>query len=697
MAKFVSTKTVLSAWILAAAACGGNGGNGGGGDAGGGGGDGGGGSSADAMPWFDAAPRLLTIEPLAPVIDATGVPVTLPFTARVDGQPVTATWTVADVVVGTINQTGGFRARGDVAGQVEVSATYGSTTVSTMVTVRVNIVDPGPISTADQDLLRGGGTADPAFAWLFPYEATVFPRGLAAPFMQYGGGATDALRITAQVGDFQYEGFVGATARPGATLPPAIWDALTTSAGSGQTVTLTATKLAGGQVTGPVTRTARIAQGDLKGIIYYNSYNSPLAGGGGVLRVKPGGNAEVVQAGCTVCHSVSAQGNVMVSGVSWSSSNPIDSRSFDLGADGSSTTRLTNTDGRMWSFAALTPNGALALSNGIPASGSPIRGLSGTFRSRLYDTATGLEVAAPSFTDAVQYALTPAFAPAGDKVAFTWHQGNSRNLAVSSVDLTQAPPVFGPPAIAVTVGSGIVGWPSFLPDSGAVVYQAGTAFDTEHGNTAELRLVALGATPAQNLFSTLPAANGRDGAGASILPGGEDEDNNRSYEATVLPIPVGGYYWIMFTSRRTYGHTLAPGGTVANTSDEFVENSKRKKLWVAAIDLDYATKMAAGQDPSHPAFYLPGQELGAGNMRAYAAMEPCRDLGATCESGADCCGGFCRPVDFTPEGEPVLACVDQPAGCSNTDETCATDGDCCGVLEGTTCINNRCAERTPIE
>jgi hypothetical protein len=257
-------------------------------------------------------------------------------------------------------------------------------------------------------------------------------------------------------------------------------------------------------------------------------------------------------------------------------------------------------------------------------------------------------------------------------------------------DLGAAPPTFGTSTSIHTVAAGIAGWAQVVPDNGGVIFQAGNKFDTETGSAAELRLVTLEANPVDNLLSTLNALNGRDAAGNPILPGGVAEDINKNYEATLLPIPVGGYYWVMFTSRRTYGHTLAPGGTVANTADEFVENSARKKLWVAAIDLDYADKIAAGVDPSHPALYLPGQELSAGNMRAYAALEPCRDLGSSCESGADCCDGFCRPVDVDDEGNPILACV-EPEGCSNVEESCEVDADCCEVAEGATCIGGYCA------
>jgi len=156
------------------------------------------------------------------------------------------------------------------------------------------------------------------------------------------------------------------------------------------------------------------------------------------------------------------------------------------------------------------------------------------------------------------------------------------------------------------------------------------------------------------------------------------------------------YYWVVFTSRRSYGNTLAPGGAIAGGDDPWGYTtaggaeipSVRKKLWIAAIDL----RGAPGSDRSHPAFYLSGQELLSGNMRGFAALDPCRADGATCESAADCCGGFCRQTGVDDEGAPILMCVPPPEGCSEELETCTVSADCCGAPSGSTCINNHCAQ-----
>jgi hypothetical protein len=112
----------------------------------------------------------------------------------------------------------------------------------------------------------------------------------------------------------------------------------------------------------------------------------------------------------------------------------------------------------------------------------------------------------------------------------------------------------------------------------------------------------------------------------------------------------------------------------------------RKKVWIAAIDINHAGK----DDPSHPAFYLPGQELRTANMRAFAALAPCKANDMSCETGDDCCGGFCREVSRGADGTPVLACVPPPVNtCSNSSEACKTAADCCNPAD--MCINGRCA------
>jgi hypothetical protein len=155
-------------------------------------------------------------------------------------------------------------------------------------------------------------------------------------------------------------------------------------------------------------------------------------------------------------------------------------------------------------------------------------------------------------------------------------------------------------------------------------------------------------------------------------------DAGLSFAPTVLPEAVGGYFWVVFTSHRSYGNTLASMAAGPSGPDTL------GKLWVAAFDID----ATAGTDPSHPAFYLDGQESQAHNPRGVWVLDPCQANGASCATGDQCCGGFCRPGDGGAD-----QCTDTAGGCSNPYESCSTAADCC--LVGALCINRTCAEPPP--
>jgi len=469
-------------------------------------------------------------------------------------------------------------------------------------------------------------------------------------------------------------------------------------------VEVSLTKRTGSDVSGPVTQSWLIAPASLKGIIYYNTYKSPLTMNGGIMRIRAGQTAEVVQSGCTVCHSVSANGSVLAAGLNYSlpDYSPTDSATFNLTPAGTMTLRTQSTEGRLFAFAALTPDGSKALVNGLPPNRWPPFISRGIFApqglaSRLIDTATGQEIAAPSLTSLVTYAQTPAFSPDGNRVAFiNGDKLERRVLSVLDFQASVSPPAFSNLRDVVDQMGTALAWPTFLPDGEGIVYHEGDSYDSyifSNNNApslpqhAELRLVNL----TDKKVKPLNALNGRTPTGQFYLPYGESVEGQLNFEPSALPVAVGGYYWVLLTSRRTLGNTIAPGGTLPRGEDPWgneSDPSPRKKIWIAAIDIDHMTK----DDPSHPAFYLPGQEVEAGNMRAFAALAPCKPNGQSCESGADCCNGFCRETGRTPDGVPILQCVPPPPNtCANTDELCATAADCCDPRS--ICVNNRCTAR----
>jgi hypothetical protein len=643
-------------------------------------------------------------------LEVSGEPASVQVSARYDdgSKPNQVVWSVDDAQLGSVSDTGEFRSSGFVAGDVTITATVGSQTASVILHITVAITNNpdnltaklrGALLAGGQDGANGVGP-DADFRFLYPYDKTVFPRGLAAPLLQFGGADADLSYVKLTTAKFSYEAFAATSGLTRVTLPEEVWRGVTLSAAAGEWVEVAVTKSSGGEITGPVTERWLVAPGSLKGIVYYNTYRSKLAGNNGaVMRIKPGETASVLQSGCTVCHGVSAHGNVMVAGVQWDQANAVVSRAFDLPSNGGIALRNEQADGRVYSFGGLTPNGSLMLTSGVPASGAKMRGMSGELFTRLVDTSDGSSVAAPSFV--VKLAMTPNFSPDGSRVAFNNHDASAAGhvLSVMSFDGAASPPRFGAISNVVTDAQHVVAWPSFVPDASAVLFHAGDSFDTSKAGGGALHADVELCDVDSKHVNTLAALNGYDQQNQLYLPGGAAQEAHLDYEPSVLPVPVGGYYWVLFTSRRTYGNTIAPGGTVARGDDiwgipvppDTETPSPRKKIWVAAIDIDHEGAV----DPSHPAFYLPGQELESGNMRAFAALEPCKTKGKACESAAECCDGFCRETSRDAAGVPVLSCTPPPVNeCSNVDEPCKKATDCCSSKF--LCINSRCAVPPPV-
>ena len=220
--------------------------------------------------------------------------------------------------------------------------------------------NPGGVMPGDQTKLKNGGTADLAFAWLYPYDRTVFPRGLIPPTMQFGGTSPDATYVHVTFPGMDYTGFYGAS-NPGRVKPSAaVWTAITLAAKANSDVKVDVTKLSGGNVTGPITETWSIAQGSLRGTIYYETYDSQIAGGlgsVGIMRIDPGATTpSVVKSGCgNVCHTASADGSTLVANTQLS----FGSASYDLRNDAGVIKAQTDLS---FTYGALYPDGKFLMS-----------------------------------------------------------------------------------------------------------------------------------------------------------------------------------------------------------------------------------------------------------------------------------------------------------------------------------------------
>ncbi|MEY4510993.1 MAG: hypothetical protein RLZZ450_3115 [Pseudomonadota bacterium] len=138
------------------------------------------------------------------------------------------------------------------------------------------------VSAADATKLKAGGGSAGGMKWLYPYDGTVFPRGMIAPELMWQGGTGDVAYVHIKSKIFEYAGCVKPTAAGRIALDQEVWDkAGQRSQGKQDIYTLEVSVLSQGKVTGPVSSTFQIAQAAIKGSIYYNTYSSKLVGAGG--------------------------------------------------------------------------------------------------------------------------------------------------------------------------------------------------------------------------------------------------------------------------------------------------------------------------------------------------------------------------------------------------------------------------------
>jgi hypothetical protein len=527
----------------------------------------------------------------------------------------------------------------------------------------------------------------------YPYDGTVWPRGLLAPVLQWDGSGGEAVYLRIESRAYLFEGcFPGAGAPARLSVPQDAWvGAGEWSQGAGDPTTVTLAVRTGGTIR--ATRQAwTMALATIKGAIYYNTYGSPKAlqqtppAAGAVLEIVPGqaeprvflSIAGIPPVGpCVSCHSLSSDGSTMTVNNHAYPFGPYLSQSYDVSAGSPSMLQGSLPES---GFAGIFPNGSFLVTNGppspstdnpsFPLGANNVPALIGPADSLLVDTQSG-SVLGPG---PARHAQMPTFSPDGRRVVYnSFDDGGGHGIYVSDFDpVTKA---FSNQREVYRDPVRYPGWPFVTPDGKAVIYVLGTRSDFVSQLPAVAVPPPLGNAGRSHLRITyldalgrsipLDAANGtRDGQ--FYLPAGVARDSDLEFFPTVSPVAAGGYFWVFFTSRRTYG----------NISTVSLEDPLSKKIWVTAIDIG----APPGSDPSHPAFFLPGQELGSGNVRAFAALAPCKDDGAACASGTDCCSGFCTDGVCGP-----------PRECSGIDERCARREDCCNPNPDIQCIAGFCA------
>jgi hypothetical protein len=699
----------------------------------------------------DAGVTKLSISPASPAASVTitnGLVATTPVTLQAlatnnnGSVPVAAAWSFDRGELGAMDATKGiFTANGNLGGVGNVTATWNGLTATAPLAVNVLSVQNGgpsttdggteggaeagaggiggvggnglggPVGMATQGVLSGTPTPPSStteLGWLYPYDATVWPRGILAPLLQWTTTHTvTAVYIHLTQKNFEFKGFYSGTALVNQPIDATAWQQ-STYGNEGDKLHVEVIVTDGTTAWGPLSQNWTIAHGVLQGTVYYGSYNSRLAGAsnGAVLAIQPGATAPNIAipgtgSTCNVCHEVSADGSTLI----MQQTDYADGTSYDLTDGGAviSTYTGTATDGtsnnRKFLWSAVYPDGTFAMAN------SNYTREAYTGNSVLFRRSDGTQIASTGWTTSVTAAVTPAYSTDGHKLAFNYWTGTAtngvspgagHNLVAMDFDCGAAdggtscgapPYTFSNLRQLYTDASRYPAWPAFLPDGNGLVFHntlvpgnCGNCWlTTWNGAQAELWWTDVPAAGTAATPVRLDALNGVANGG-TYLPANANHPNDTvlNYEPTVNPIASGGYYWVVFTSRRMYGDVAA--GDPYDTGDGTYPIPK--KLWVAALDINGKP----GADISHPAFYLPGQELNAGNLRGFWVVNPCKPNGDACLTGDECCNGFCR------QGEAGgLVCTTQPPGCSNEFEKCTTDADCCGQSQGYKCLNGHCA------
>jgi hypothetical protein len=670
----------------------------------------------DGPPMFvgdHGAPKSLSVVPAnssLQITDLSALP-TAQLSAKVlytDGttSSVDASWTVDRIDIASIGAgTGLVTPTGTVFGKVTATAQAFGLTGSTSITVSLQAtVNLSNISPGDASQLAGATTPDPAVIGLaYPYDKTVFPGGLAAPAMMWNlSSAGDEYLVHYVATGFDLSVLTTADPPSRFTLPSALWNTLTASVAGGN-VTVQLQRLpadevgmdAGEAAYLSATQTWTIANANLRGIVYYWNISQ-----GQILQADPttGQVMPVFDPGsytllgnpppqdqsqassppwenngtgdrCVACHAVSKNGSTLAATFSTGGST---GPSGYVGLQ----SRLVSAIGdypAQGMFTAIAPDGLVSVMN------------TATRTMQLLDGTTGLGIS--SALDGLTNVCDPVFSPDGTLFALASNctggtgqvlEFSSSNLTVYSFD--EPTQTFTNPSTILTSGAAgaALAFPSFSPDSKWIFFQGGSYSRAKYGTNLhgydDLYVVAAqpGATPI-----ALDTANG-----TNVLP---SDSQHIEYAPTVSPIVQGGYFWVVFTTPRDYGNLMVSPEQAAPNDATYYNH---KQLWVAAVDATIGTT-----DPSHPAFWLPGQDQGSANMFGYWALAPCEasegDAGPpSCATGFECCSGFCRDLGNGP------VCTGNPGGCHQLGEVCSTSADCCNAGSSVACLAGICQSYT---
>jgi hypothetical protein len=203
-------------------------------------------------------------------------------------------------------------------------------------------------------------------------------------------------------------------------------------------------------------------------------------------------------------------------------------------------------------------------------------------------------------------------------------------------------------------GQAAIAYPTYSPDANWIAFHVGDK-PTACENTCLADETSFGA-----LYLQSTAGGGAPVRLAAITdtPTVPGTQTNRSFEPTFNPIERGGYFWVVMSNERDWGNRIMAGAAPANGN---------KRLWIGAID-----KAPGTGDPSHPPFFVEGQDETRLNMRGFWALAACIPTGqGTCNAGFQCCSGYCDPSGICVDiGNTMPTCTPLGQACTMTSQCC---------------------------
>ena len=231
--------------------------------------------------------------------------------------------------------------------------------------------------------------------------------------------------------------------------------------------------------------------------------------------------------------------------------------------------------------------------------------------------------------------------------------------------------------------AGTAVWPSFLPTNDAVVFELETmnngrdwggtrstcdssATCSNSGTQAELWWVDLATKTAARLDSPQ-----RPGLPADATATNHTNDATLNYEPTVNPVRAGGYAWVVFTSRRLYGNVATHQPVLERPALPRHQRDTHARR-SSGSPRSISTRSPAPTRATRPST-CPRRSSSPATRAATGWSIRARQNGSTCETGDQCCGGYCEDSDGG------LVCSEPAPGVLEHRRQVHDASDCCGV------------------